>query len=134
MPDLFPSDFLQDVAEIGKDARQAKTLAGARAPLTEASAGWILRDRADPDTPPDGVHIYAQDGEFYVRTAGGIDRNIIPLRAAPVAIAANMTSGQIGGAPTQAQYNNLQSDAVEIRAQLNALINSLRAAGILLTF
>ncbi len=52
---------------------------------------------------------------------------VIPQGAA-VANPANFTSGTIGGTPTAAQYNALRADAVEIRAQVIALLTSLRTS------
>jgi len=129
----FPADDEGDFTSLRRAVDDLQAVLKNREPLTEASAGWILRDRDDPETPAGGVHIYAQGGEFYVRTGAGLIRDIIPPQAAAVAIAANMTSAEIGSAPNSVQYNNLRADVVEVRAQLNALINSLRAAGILLT-
>ncbi|GAA0853529.1 hypothetical protein ACFQVD_26410 [Streptosporangium amethystogenes subsp. fukuiense] len=133
----FPSDDEGDFTGLRNAVDELQALLRARAPLTEASRGWILRAMPAPDTGelgPDDVWIHARSGQLWASSQSGDVPLVQVPQAAPVAIAANMASGQIGGAPTQTQYNNLQSDAVEIRAQLNALINSLRAAGILLTF
>jgi hypothetical protein len=53
--------------------------------------------------------------------------------AAAVADAAALTSAQISGgeSPTEAEHNALQADVAALRTKVNALLASLRAAGLL---
>lgn len=132
----FPGDDADDFAGLRKAVDELQALLRARAPLTEASKGWVLRAMPAPDTgdlDPDDVWIHARSGRLWVSSQSGDIPLVEVPQAAPVGIAADMTSGTIGGTPNAAQYNALRADALEVRAQLNALINSLRAAGILLT-
>jgi hypothetical protein len=124
---------MQEIRDLKAAVQQLQTSGAKRSPLVEASAGWVLRQMDTPAIPPSGdVHIYASGGRF--RALSTLDD--VPLvnrQGGPVAIAANMTSGTISGAPTMAQYNALYADVVEVRAQLNALINSLRTGTVILT-
>ena len=54
-------------------------------------------------------------------------------RGAAVTDAAAMTSAAAtgGDAPTEAEYNALRTDVVNLRTTVNALLASLRAAGLL---
>ncbi|MEV0830907.1 MULTISPECIES: hypothetical protein [Streptosporangiaceae] len=135
MPE-YPDDILADIAGMRKQLGQLFGSGQQRPPITQASAGLIMPDRTSPTPPASGVHYFSKDNRPTAITADGDEYDLVPippLRAQPVDIAANMTSGTIGGAPNAAQYNALYNDVREVRAQLNALINSLRAAGILLT-
>ncbi|GAA3416248.1 hypothetical protein [Streptosporangium vulgare] len=129
----FPADDEGDFSDLRTAVDEIQALLRTRAPLIEASRGWILRQMSQPSIPPSGdVHIYASGGRL--RALSTLDD--VPLvnrQGAAVAIAANMTSGTIAGSPTMAQYNALYNDVVEVRAQLNALINSLRAGTVILT-
>ncbi|WP_433363970.1 hypothetical protein [Streptosporangium sp. CA-115845] len=135
MPE-YPDDILADIADMRKQLSQLFGSGQQRPPITQASAGLIMPNRASPDAPASGVHYFAKSNRPTALAANGTEYDLVPippLRAQPVDIAANMVSGPIGGAPNATQYNNLYNDVREVRAQLNALINSLRAAGILLT-
>lgn len=132
-PNVFPANLLQDIRDLKAAVQQLQTAGAKRSPLIEASAGWVLRQMSTPAIPPSGdVHIYASGGRL--RALSTLDD--VPLvnrQGAAVAVAANMTSGPIAGSPTMAQYNALYNDVLEVRAQLNALILSLRAGTVILT-
>ncbi|MFI6510146.1 hypothetical protein ACIBCT_21280 [Streptosporangium sp. NPDC050855] len=135
MPD-YPDDILADIAAMRRQQGQLFSSGQQRAPIRRASDGLIMSDRTSPTPPASGVHYFSKNNRPTALTADGDEYDLVPippLQAQPVDIAANMTSGNIAGAPTMAQYNALRADVLEVRAQLNALINSLRAAGILLT-
>lgn len=133
MPDVFPSDFLQDVADIKHDAKQAKGAIGNRAPLTEASKGWILRGMSAPDTSglgPDDVWIHARDGRFWVSSQSGS----IPLNEFAQGDAVSNPAYTLTNATptyTQGQVQTIVNTLDALFASHLALLASLRAADII---
>lgn len=57
----------------------------------------------------------------------------ITAQAAAVADLGALTSAQLTGgeSPTEAEYNALQTDVAAIRTKVNALLGSLRTAGVI---
>lgn len=137
MPNLFPSDFLQDVADIKKDAKQAKGAIGNRPPLTEASQGWILRAMSSPDADQLGsgdVWIFAQGGELWAMDSSGDEIPLQPVPEVPQGVAVanppNFASGSASGEDAGV-INQLRVDAAGTKVALDALIGSLRGAGLI---
>jgi hypothetical protein len=129
----FPADDEGDFSDLRTAVDEIQALLRTRAPLIEASRGWILRQMGTPSIPPSGdVHIYASGGRLRARSTLD-DVPLVDRQGGPVAIVSPMSSGPISGSPTMAQYNALYADVLEIRAQLNALINSMRAGTVILT-
>ncbi|MEV8637806.1 hypothetical protein AB0395_39780 [Streptosporangium sp. NPDC051023] len=130
MPNQFPGDFLQDVKDIQDTAQAAQAAATRREPLTSASQGWWLPNRAAPATPANGVHIYASGGEFWVKTAAGVTRGIIPPQAATLSGPASFV---VSSAPTnynQGWGGDVRAALLDLHTVLSTLITQLKAAGI----
>ncbi len=135
MPD-YQDDLLKDIADTKRAQGVALGAAQKRKPIKKASEGWVLPSRDTPDPPEDGGHIYANNaGEPYWVKSNGTIYDLSPQEipvADPVDIAANMTAGATApGSYSQDYTERLRDDVREVRAQFNALINSLRAAGLL---
>lgn len=108
-----------------------------RAPMTQASQGLILPNRSTPSNPPSGVYIFAQGGEFYVRTSGGGTRGIIPPdppQGVGVSDPSIITAGTAPGAYSAAHSQALRDDLVALRATVLELIQSLRGGDIIAPF
>ncbi|GGK61104.1 hypothetical protein Sme01_02730 [Sphaerisporangium melleum] len=131
MPE-YRDDILDVIA--GLQAGQAGQFSSGqrRPPQTKASAGWVMPNRIEPEAPDDGAHIYVVNGEMRWKSETGQDYSLIPPeipKAARTEIAANMTAGATAPASYDQDYvARLRDDVREVRAQLNALINSLRDA------
>lgn len=78
---------------------------------------------------PNGLATLGADGKL---TAGQRAQGAGNVGAAVANLGA-MTSAQITGgeSPTEAEHNALQADAAANRTKLNALLTSLRAAGLI---
>lgn len=138
MPDLFPSDFLGDVLDLKSGLRTAQGEAARRSPLTEASAGWILRSRSTPaldDLGPNDVWIYAQGGVMYARSGSGLAVPLVPVPAFPKASAiSSLGSRQTTSAPgsySSAWAGNVLSDLASLYTYTQALHTSLIAANLM---
>ncbi|MBN6054504.1 hypothetical protein JYK22_21360, partial [Nonomuraea sp. RK-328] len=121
---------MQDLRELQRTV--ADTQAVGRPPLVEASAGWIMRHRDTPDTPPAGdVHIFANSGRMWVRSTLGTVA-VVDKTGSPVANPPDFQSGSASGSDA-AVINQLRADAAGTKIALDNLLSSLRAAGIILT-
>lgn len=127
----FPEEFDDRFAALEKQPGDLFSSSQNRAPYTEASAGLIFPNRGEPDDPPDGVHLFAEGDEFYVKTADGVVRGIIPdpfPQGTAVANPPNFTSGSASGSDA-AVINQLRADAAGTKVALDHLLTSLRAVG-----
>ena len=122
--DKYPSDPMQDLRDL--QTRVDDTQAVGRPALTEASQGWILRDMTPPATPPAGdVHIYAASGRMWVRST---------LGTVAVEDKTGASVADVATANADATYGTPERDLInELKTQVNALLTSLRDAGIILT-
>jgi hypothetical protein len=127
VPDVYPSDAAARIRQLEKDVAELKALLQARPGQTQASKGWLLTDMSIPTVSAGTCHIGCNNSDFFAQTAAGTKRMF--LQAAAVANQANFLSGQIAGAPTMTQYNNLQTDAVLTRAKIFEMQTSLRNSG-----
>lgn len=134
MPE-YADDILDDIADLQRGQAGQFSSGQKRAPLTKASAGWALPTRSAPLAPASGGHIYGSGSELRWRSSNGSDYSLVPVEipiAAPVSNAANMTAGATAPASYDQDYvTRLRDDVREVRAQLNALLTSLRNAGFL---
>lgn len=131
----YPEEYEDRFEAVEKNAPDLFSSAQNRAPYTEASAGLILPNRGEPDDPPSGVHIFAEGDEFYVKTADGVVRGIIPdpfPQGAAVVNPPNFTSGSASGSDAVV-INALRADAAGTKVALDHLLASLRAAGLIRT-
>lgn len=125
MPDdKYPSDPMQDLRDLQRTVADEQAVG--RPPLIEASAGWVLRHRSFPDTPPAGdVHIFANSGRLWVVSTLGS----VPLEGRTGSAVASVATSD-----ADATYSgNEQALINELKAQVNALLASLRNAGIILS-
>jgi hypothetical protein len=131
VPDVYPSDATARIRQLEKDVAELKALLQARPGQTQASKGWLLTDMSIPTVSAGTVHIGSNGGDFFAATTSGTKRMF--LQAATITNQVPFTSGDIGGAPTAAQYNALRADAVATRAYGFDLTTRLRNAGIIAT-
>lgn len=130
MPDVYPADAAARIRQLERDVADLKALLQARPALTQASQGWRMSDMSVPSVSSGTCHVGCNGGEFFsVNSAGTVKRMF--SQAAAITNQVDFLSGQIGGAPTQTQYNNLQTDAVRTRAYAFDLTTILRNAGII---
>lgn len=134
MPE-YEYDIIKDISDLQREQAGQFSAGQKRQPITKASAGWEMPNRVAPQAPPNGAHIYAIGNVLRWKSADGSDYSLVPVQvpqAAYVDIAANMTAGATAPASYDQDYvTRLRDDVREVRAQLNALINSLRASGLL---
>jgi hypothetical protein len=120
--DKYPSDPMQDLRDL--QITLADSQAVGRPALTEASAGWIMRHRSLPSSPGGSdIHIVANGSRLWVVSSLG-----------SVAVVDKTGVADVATANADATYGTPERDLInELKTQLNALLASLRAAGIILT-
>lgn len=136
MPE-YPDDILKDIAETRRLQAGQFGSGQTQAPLTEASAGWILRARSTPAATGLGsgdIHIYAKSGKLWVRSASG-DEELEQVPAFPKALAiSGLSSRQTVSAPgsySSAWAGNVLADVTSLYTYTQALHSSLIAANLM---
>ena len=128
----FPADDEGDFSDLRTAVDEIQALLRTRAPLTEASRGWILRQMDTPDIPPSGdVHIYASGGRL--RALSTLDD--VPLINRQGAAVSNPAYTLTNATPTytQAQVQTIVDTLDALHASYLALLGVLRAADIINT-
>lgn len=128
MPDVYPSDPIARIRQLEKDVEELKAMLRARQPLTAASQGWLMSNRAVPSVSSGQIHIGSNAGDFYVSTTSGTKR--IPNVAATVT-APNPTLSNAPGSYSAAHSQQLTVACDDYRIFCAALISSLQTAGLM---
>jgi hypothetical protein len=98
-----------------------------RQPLTEASAGWILRHQATPSVPTtNDVHIYAQNGRLRGLSSLGDVPLLAQGKAAYVAPITATSAGATYTSTEQTLMNTLKTSVNDalLNLKLAVLMNS----------
>ncbi|WP_101788638.1 hypothetical protein [Nonomuraea indica] len=135
--DQRPANVFQDIRDLQRDVKDAQGAAPRRPALIEASAGWVMRHRSTPPTPPAGdIHIYAQNGRLWVNSSLG-QQMLQPQLPFPKADLVEVGVVSIPNAPAtydQAHSATLRSMIFVLNNALTALIATMRANGLMNNF
>lgn len=130
MPE-YADDILDDIADLERSQAGQFGSGQKRQPITKASAGWELPSRSTPSPPASGAHLYASGSTLRWRSSNGSDYSLIPPTV-PQGVAVDnpdaMSAGSAPGSYNQAYVQALRDDIAEVRAQLIALLDSLRGS------
>lgn len=133
MPTYKP-DFLKNIADLTRTQSKQFSSAQQRAPLTKASAGWVMPNYITPQAPADGAHIYVVNDEMRWKSASGADYSLVPVEvpsASAVTNAGNIVSGNAPATYNDTWGQNIYEGLVDVKNQLNAALSALRAAGLM---
>jgi hypothetical protein len=123
VPNVYPGDPWERIRQLERDVEELKAMLNARRPLTEASAGWLLRNQSAPSVPPvNDVHIYASSGRLWARSTLGD----VPLLAQGVAdYVAPITATDAG-----ATYNSTAQTLInQLKTTMNDTLVNLKFSG-----
>jgi hypothetical protein len=117
VPDIYPDSLIADLKDLRKRVEELEALQSARAPLTEASKGWLMSDMAIPSVPSGKVHVGCNDGQFFVRDSDGTTRRL----------AAGVAVGDPSYNLTNATPSYVQGQAQTVVDTLDALFTAFTA-------
>jgi hypothetical protein len=116
VPDIYPDSLIAEIKDRRKRVEDLEALQAARAPLTEASKGWLLSDMTIPSVPSGKVHIGCNGGQFFVVDSEGTRR-----------LAAGVAVGDPSYNLTNATPGYIQGQAQTVVDTLDALFTAFTA-------
>jgi len=126
----YPRDITDDIRDLRAARSQPQTAGQSRVSFAQASAGLIMPNRDEPDTPDSGGHYYSKDDAPHYKSATGEDIALTPTPPADpyVPAAARSRTGSTleflgSGSPgTWAQIDPAYWPPVEITVGASGLL------------